>query len=153
MSQIHAEATELIDARPEDVYAVLSDYQVGHRAILPKPYFTDMRVEQGGQGKGTVARASMNVFGAKREFRVVVSEPEPGRVLVEADPDAGVVTTFIVEPVNGGKQSRVTISTDSETRPGFAGMMERLMNPPIMRRIYHQELRQLADYLRSQKAT
>ncbi|MBI5668800.1 MAG: SRPBCC family protein [Chloroflexi bacterium] len=149
MSPIHAEVTEVIDARPEDVYAVVSDYEVGHPAILPKPYFTGLKVEQGGKGTGTVARASMNVFGSKREFRVVVSEPEPGRVLVEADPDAGVVTTFIVEPVNGGQQSRVTIATDSEARPGFTGVMERLMNPPIMRRIYQQELRQLANYLRS----
>ncbi len=151
MSPIHVEVTEVIDARPEEVYAVFADYEVAHHAILPKPYFADMKVEQGGHGSGTVVRVWMNVYGAKRVYRLVVSEPEPGRALVETDPDAGLVTTFIVEPVNNGQQSRVTIATDSEASPGFTGLMQRLMNPPITRRIYRQELRQVADYLRSQK--
>ena len=150
MSTIHVEATEIINARPEAVYAVFSDYRVGHPAVLPKPYFTDLRVEQGGQGSGTIVQADMAVFGVKRSYRLTVTEPEPGRVLMETDPDAGVVTKFIVEPVSGGQQSRVTISSDSRRSAGFAGLMERLMNPPITRRIYRQELRQLADYLRQQ---
>lgn len=151
MSTIHSEATDVINARPEDVYAVLSDYEVGHPAILPKPYFENMEVEQGGQGSGTVIRVFMNVFGAKRVYREVVSEPEPGRVLVETDADAGLVTRFVIEPVNGGQQSRVTISTDTQASPGFTGLMERLMNPSITRRIYRQELRQLAGYLQQQQ--
>ncbi len=149
MSLIHVEATEIINARPEEVYAVFADYRVAHPAILPKPYFADLRVEQGGQGSGTIVQADMNVFGVKRSYRLAVTEPEPGRVLMETDPDAGVETRFIVEPV-GGQQSRVTISSDTRLSAGFAGLMERLMNPPITRRIYRQELRQLADYLRQQ---
>ena len=152
MSSMHVEVTEVIDARPEEVYAVFSDYEVAHHAILPKPYFVDMKVEQGGQGAGTVVRVWMNVFGAKREYHLTVSEPEPGRVLVESDPVAGMVTRFVVEPVGSGQQSRVTIASDSPASPGFAGLMERLMNPPITRRIYREELHQLADYLRNRQA-
>jgi hypothetical protein len=37
---IHAEASMVIDARPEEIYAVVSDYRVGHPAILPRQYFT-----------------------------------------------------------------------------------------------------------------
>lgn len=151
MSLIHVEATEIINARPEAVYAVFADYRVAHPAILPKPYFADLRIEQGGQGSGTIVQAAMNVFGVKRSYRLTVTEPEPGRVLMETDPDAGVVTKFIVEPVSGGQQSRVTISSDTRLSAGFAGLMERLMNPPITRRIYRQELRQLADYLRQNR--
>ena len=33
--------------------------------------------------------------------------------------------------------------------PGIGGVVERLLTPPIMRRIYRQELRQLAAYVRS----
>jgi hypothetical protein len=152
MTPIHAEATDIINARPEEVYAVLIDYRMGHPAILPKPYFADLQVEQGGQGSGTIIRVSMNVFGAKRVYREVVSEPEPGRVLMEADPDAGLVTRFIVDSVSGGQQSRVTISTDTEASPGFTGLMERLVNPPVTRHIFKKELRQLDDYLQKQKA-
>jgi hypothetical protein len=149
MSQIHVEASDVIDARPEAVYAVLSDYRVGHPAILPKPYFEECTVLEGGTGAGTVIRVRMNVMGVKRQYRMTVSEPEPGRLLVETDPDAGVVTHFRVEPTGDGQQSRVTITTDSKPSPGFVGVMERLINPPISRRIYKQELAQLNDYMRA----
>jgi uncharacterized protein YndB with AHSA1/START domain len=145
MSTIHVEVSETINARPEQVYAVLSDYHAGHRSILPKPYFTSMHVEQGGQGAGTVVRVNMNVFGAKREYHITVSEPVPGRVLSETDPAAGVTTTFTVEPVGTGSQSRVTIATDSRAAGGIRGFLERLMNPSIMRRIYKEELKLLAE--------
>ena len=148
MSEIHAEASDIIDARPEAIYAVLSDYRVGHPAILPKPYFTDLIVEQGGQGAGTLIEVRMNVMGARQVYHETVSEPEPGRVLVEADRAAGVTTTFTIEPLNGGARSRVTIATDVRASPGFKGMLEKLFNPPVTRRIFRQELRQLADYMR-----
>ncbi len=153
MRQIHAEASDVIDARPEEIYAVLSDYRVGHPAILPKPYYTELTVEQGGQGAGTVIRFGMNVMGVQRVFRGVVSESEPGRVLVETYPEAGAVTTFTVEPLQGGTHSRVTIATAVEASPGVMGLAEKMMNPPILRRIFKKELRQLADYARSKKVS
>ncbi|MBZ0307342.1 MAG: hypothetical protein K8I82_14845, partial [Anaerolineae bacterium] len=61
---------------------------------------------------------------------------------------AGIVTTFTVETVSGGEQSLVTIATDFRASPGIKGLLERLMNPPITRRIYRQELQLLADYVR-----
>jgi hypothetical protein len=150
MSQFRVEVSEVIDAPPQVVYDVISDYRVGHPTILPKPYFTGLAVEEGGQGAGTVVFAHLKVMGVERTYRLVVSEPEPGRVLVEADEDAGVVTRFTVEPLRDGKQSRVTISTVTKASPGIQGVMEKLINPPITRRIYQQELQQLDEYLRSQ---
>jgi hypothetical protein len=144
MATLRVEVSDTINARPEQVYAVLSDYHAGHRSILPKPYFAAMHVEQGGQGAGTVIRVSMNVYGAKREYLITVSEPVPGRVLSETDPAAGVTTTFSVEPVGTGNQSHVTIATESRLAPGLRGLLERLMNPFIMRRIYKEELKLLA---------
>ncbi|HEX2907974.1 MAG TPA: SRPBCC family protein [Phototrophicaceae bacterium] len=150
MTPIHAEATTIIKARPEAVYAVIADYRVGHPAILPKPYFTELAVEQGGQGAGTIIRVGMNVMGVKQVYHEVVSEPQPGRVLVEADAEAGVTSTFTVEPVNAGQQARVTIASDARPSPGLKGLLERLFNPPITRRIFQQELRQLAAYVERQ---
>jgi hypothetical protein len=148
MSQIHVEVSEVIEARPEKVYAILSDYRVNHPAILPKPYFTELAVEQGGQGAGTIVRVRMKVMGTELAYRQIVSEPEPGRVLKEADDTAGVTTTFTVDPLNGDQHSRVTIATDAATKPGLMGWMERLFNPSVMRRIYKKELQQLAEYAR-----
>jgi hypothetical protein len=84
MKQIHAEAFAVIAARPEKVYAILADYRVSHPAILPKPYFTEIAVEQGGPGAGTIARARMKVMGMEIAYRLIVSEPQPGRLMQES---------------------------------------------------------------------
>lgn len=149
MKTYQVKASAIIDAPPARVYHIISDYHEGHPAILPVRYFTGMRVEQGGQGAGTVAAVDMNVFGAKSHFKMTVSEPEPGRVLREEDADAGVVTTFTIDPVNGGDRSRVTIITTTRTSPGLKGWLERVMNPAITRRIYREELAQLAIIAKS----
>jgi hypothetical protein len=148
MSQIYTEVSSVVPARPEVVYTVLADYRVGHPAILPKPYFTDLRVEQGGQGAGTVVHTRMVVLGVERVFKLTVSEPEPGRVLKEVDEQAGIVTTFTVTALEPGQQSRVTIATMARASPGVRGLLEKIMNPPLTRQIYRQELKQLADYVR-----
>jgi hypothetical protein len=147
MSQTHAEATAVIDARPEEIYAVLSDYRQGHPAILPKRFFTELVVEKGGTGAGTIIKVRMNVLGVERVYQMTVSEPEPGRVLVEADTQAGVVTTFTVDSLEGGKRSRVTIATAARTSPGFQGLVERAINPTITRRIYREQLQRLSEFV------
>ena len=147
MTQIHAEASLIIESRPEDIYAVLADYHVGHPAILPENYFTKLIVEQGGRGAGTIVRVHMDVLGVKTELRMVVSEPEPRRVLVEQDEDAGVTTTFTIDPLNEGRHASVMIATDAEASPGFRGMVESLFNPIMMRHIFRQQLQLLAEYV------
>src|SRR5688572_19050743 len=72
MSLIHVEASEIIDARAEDLYAIVRDYRVGHPAILPKPYFTELTVEKGGIGAGTVLRISMEIFGKQFSYHQLV---------------------------------------------------------------------------------
>lgn len=145
MGYYQAEASETIVAPPDQVYAIISDYHKGHPAILPARYFTEMTVDEGGVGEGTVTTVLMNVFGARSALKLQVTEPEPGRVLVEEDRSAGVVTTFTLDPVNGGGATRVTIATRANTSPGLRGMVEKLMNPAITRKIYREELQQLAE--------
>ena len=140
-----AEETAVINAPPAIVYGIISDYHDGHQAILPRKYFDEMIVTQGGTGTGTEITVRMTVMGVSAEYQMVVSEPNPGRVLVEADIDADVVTTFTVEPAQNGTHSRVTISTQMPIKPGLQGWIEKHMNPPIMRRIYREELSNLAS--------
>jgi hypothetical protein len=143
MAQYHVTVTAAIDAPAERVYAILADYQVGHPAILPKPHFIGLTVEQGGRGAGTVIVTRMRAMGTERTFRMTVTEPQPGRLLVESD--ANTTTTFTVEPLSAA-QCRVTIATDTRSSPGMRGWIERLMSPPFLRRIYHLELQNLAEY-------
>jgi hypothetical protein len=143
-------ASKVIDASPEAVYAVFSDYEVAHKAILPKPYFAEMVVLAGGQGAGTVVDVHMDVFGSKKTYHLTVTEPKPGRLLVETDYKTGERTHFIMEPLSDGK-TKVTIDSKFNSSPGFAGVMERLITVPVTRFIFKKELENVAAYLKEQE--
>jgi len=148
MSRIRAAASMVIDAQPEEIYPLIADYHHGHPQIVPKKYFKSLVVESGGYGAGTVIRGSVRVAGMETRFHHLVSEPAPG-VLVEKDLDTSMATTFTVSSLQNG-QSNVDIVTEWEGR-GVRGFFERLMNPPVMRRIYREELQQLADVVKSKR--
>lgn len=150
MSLIQVTVSATVDASPARVYAIIADYRNHHPHILPKPYFTNLTVTQGGQGAGTEFVAEMNVDSAKRTYCMAVTEPEPGRVIAESDPQAGTRTTYTVEPVEGGAKSEVTIATESKTSAGLGGWLEGLTTPMIMRKIYREELQQLNAYVKQQ---
>ena len=123
---------------------MLANYRDGHARILPRQ-FSDLVVEQGGIGAGTVIRFQMSVLGKKQTFRASVTEPEPGRVLVETYLDSnGVVTTFTVDLGTAPADSRVTISTDLRVRSGVSGWVERKLSTLLLRPIYRNELENLA---------
>lgn len=132
-------ATRLVPAPAKRVYAILADYHTGHPQILPARIFRDVCVETGGRGEGTVLRFGMKVFGAVKRFRAAVVEPEPGRVLVERDlSGTGSVTTFTVNPV-GSAHANVTIET-AWTPKGPVPILERVLAPILLKRIYAEEL-------------
>ncbi len=138
-------ASRLIDAPAKRIYNILADYQHGHLLILPKPYFVSLQVEQGGLGAGTIVKFQMKVLGRVQDFRAIVSEPEPDRVLVETKDGTGVVTKFIVDPRNSGKSAYVTIITAIPVRDGWAGRVEGWMTKQLLYPIYVKELEQLAQ--------
>jgi hypothetical protein len=143
MATHHFSASALIQAPPQGLYAIIADYHHGHPQILPKPPFVSLVVEQGGTGAGTVIRVHMRVLGQLQMFRSVVTEPEPGRVLVETN-DNGYVTTFMVEPRADGQHAYVTIATEITGRAGISGALERWFVPRLLRPVYVKELGRLA---------
>ena len=134
-----------IAAEPPSIYSVIADYHDGHRRIVPPRAFTWLVVDKGGTGAGTELRFAMRVFGSTRIARGVVSEPEPGRVLVETYPESGDVTTFIVDPQAGIGTSIVTITTDLQVRGGLAGRLQGFLAERFLRPLYVEELQRLAD--------
>jgi len=137
-------ASAVIPARRERVYALISNYRDGHPRILPKQ-FSNLTVEQGGVGAGTVIRFQMSLLGRKQTFRAAITEPEPGRVLVETDLDTnGAVTTFTIDPGTAPADSNVTISTTLPVRSGFPGKVEKALATLLLRPIYAKELENLA---------
>jgi hypothetical protein len=140
----HITASALIHAPAERAYAVIADYRDGHQRILPRPPFVDLQVEQGGVGAGTVINFRMKLAGQVRSFHSAITEPEPGRVLVETDTQAGPVTTFTVEPRQGG-QALVTIATEMPVRAGLAGKIEGWMAEQMLKPVYVKEMKLLEE--------
>lgn len=154
MERITASATEILDARPEDVYATIADYKNGHPRILPKGKMYDLKVEKGGYGAGTVHRFKARSLGVEKAFYQIVEEPEPGRVILEKDIDPGqdFVTTFTVDPMEGGQKSRVEISTTMTLSPGFTGWVERFVITKLNPNTYREELKLLESVARERGA-
>ena len=136
----------LVNAPAQQVYDILADYHVGHREILPKQYFKEMTVLEGGKGAGTKLKIEMEVMGNQSTFHLVVTEPEPGRILEESDATAGISTVFTVEPRNGGAQSWVEIRSTNRGKPGLMGWLEQKVVTAVTKRIYREELANLNEY-------
>ena len=139
-TRVAASATIKVSA--QQVYTILADYTNGHPHILPSQYFSHLQVEQGGVGAGTVISFQMRVLGKTQTFRAAITEPEPGRVLVETNLPSGAVTTFTVDPRMEDQQAQVTITTEMAVSNWLEGVFTKMM----LRRIYAQELGLLAAY-------
>ncbi|GCE30905.1 polyketide cyclase [Dictyobacter alpinus] len=144
MQQNHFDMVALISVPPEDVYAVLADYRHGHPHILPAKYISQFKVEANGQGAGTVLRYRMRIFGFAHERRALVSEPEPGRILVERETTTSLVTTYAVTPANNGLHAHVQIAAHWEPAHTLAGKLEQAFYPSILRKMFTYELDALA---------
>ena len=140
----------LIDACPERVYALLRDYERGHPRILP-PQFLNFKVEQGGQGAGTVISFTISgLYGMQTTYRGEVEEPEPGRLLVERYRAQQFETRFHVEPGSTPTQSRVTLQTLVPGRRVLAGFYRWTMKS-MLAKMYREELRLLNEVLQESK--
>jgi hypothetical protein len=141
----HITASRRIEALPATIYSLIADYHDGHRRIVPPKAFKWLAVDQGGIGAGTEIRFAMRVLGSMRTARGVVSEPQPGRVLVETYPESGDITTFTVEPTHDAGASSVTITTDLHVADGLSGRLQGFMAERVLRPLYLEELQRLAD--------
>jgi hypothetical protein len=139
VSKVHLSAERLIDAPADVVYACIADYRHHHRpgGFLP-PAFHDFTIDRGGVGAGTVMTFKVTLGGRTRTMTHTVTEPEPGRVLIEGDDRDQ--TTFTVEPA--GHQCRVRFDTQLDAR-GLEGLLTRLFATRLMKPLYDDELARL----------
>ncbi len=147
MHKVHATADRRIGAPAALVYRLIADAQNHHGRFLP-PAFSNFRVERGGYGAGTVIAFDLKLGGVARPGRMEIAEPQPGRVMTEADPTSDLVTTWTVDA--HGEACRVRIETAWTPRGGPRGLVERLFAPGMLRRLYADELRRLDAYARTQ---
>jgi Polyketide cyclase / dehydrase and lipid transport len=149
MGRARASAERSIVAAPASVYTVLADYTTLHPRIMPASLFSNLEVESGGVGAGTVFHITLRMLGRRQRLHMRVGEPEPGHVLTETNLDTGVVTRFSVTSQDGGRHTLARISSEWETAGGLRGLADRLATPLLMGRIFARQLRQLDQYVRS----
>ncbi|HXB48361.1 MAG TPA: SRPBCC family protein [Streptosporangiaceae bacterium] len=149
MARNVAGAEAVVDAPADTVYRYIADMRDHHPRFLP-PAFSDFEVESGGVGADTVTRFKMTAGGRTREYRMKITEPEPGRVLAESDMNSTAVTTFMVSPQDGG--SLVRISTAWDGARGIGGLFERIFAPRVLSAIYGDELKRLDAYARDHRS-
>jgi uncharacterized protein YndB with AHSA1/START domain len=140
MAKHDISASALISAPSRKVYALIADYRNGYPRLLPKPYFTSLHVEQGGYGAGTAIHFQMQLMGRSQTFNATITEPEPGRVLVETDRNTGAATTFTVDPRSDGAEAFVTITTTTTVPDGILGKIQGWLTTQLLRPIYEKEL-------------
>src|SRR5919205_3825580 len=105
MAQVVAQTERLVAASPQRVRAFLVDYQNNRPRILPAEYFRDYRVDQGGDGAGTVISYRLRAGGRERAYRMRVEEAAAGGPLVESDTESSLVTTWTLTPVADGERT------------------------------------------------
>ena len=91
---LRVSASAEIGAAAVNVYRMIADYRNGHQRMIPPQYFRNLEVDAGAR---TQIRYDLRAFGTTRHARARVSEPEPGRVLVETDLTKRAETTFTVD--------------------------------------------------------
>lgn len=143
MPHVRATASAVIPAPPGVVYGILADYRVGHPSILPPRYFRNLRVLEGGTGAGTRIAFQIVVWGSTRDVQATITEPAPGRTLVETTDD-GTETAFTVASRSDGRSSLVTIAT-AYRRAGIRGWIESVLAPAFLRPVYAAELHSLSE--------
>jgi hypothetical protein len=142
VAQVTASATETVTAPPERVLAFLRDYQQSRPSILPDGY-SRYRVEEGGEGAGTVFSYHFKSGPTERDFRLRAEESD-GR-LIERDELSSFTTTWTVAQAATG--STVTVESSWVGGGGIGGFFERLFAPMGLRRVYGEMLQRLAASL------
>lgn len=143
MSHIHVQIEQVVAARPEEVWAFLTDYRNKRPQILTNN-FLNYTVEKGGTGAGTVISYHLHAANRERFYRMLVSEPSRGTVLTERDEGSSLVTTWTLTPTENNQKTRVQLSTDWEGGKGIGGFFEKTFAPLGLRRIYEEMLGKLA---------
>ena len=145
MNRQIATASKVISAPAKEMYNLIADYRNGHPRILPKEYFLSLDVEEGGFGAGTIVQFQMRLLGQIQSFRSLITEPEPGYLLVETDIQSGIPTSFKVESAGDNHHARLTISTELKGRNAVESFFAKI----LLEKVYGQELDLIATLTES----
>ncbi|WP_143462354.1 SRPBCC family protein [Levilactobacillus enshiensis] len=143
-NHIIAQAADTIHVPAATLYTLLADPQL-HAQFQDKPFY-DFRIEKNVKGADAIVSFKIDFASGTINFRMVVSEPEPGRKIVWTDTnETGLVTTYTI--TNQGDQSHLEISSEWNGQDGVIGMLEKIISPVRMKSVYKKELSRINDYV------
>jgi polyketide cyclase/dehydrase/lipid transport protein len=145
MANVHASANKVVSAPPAQVLEFLRDYREARPKILTENY-SAYRVEQGGEGPGTVIAYHFAAGGRERDYRLHVEDSDGGG-LREKDEFSSFISTWTVTPDGAG--SKVTLEGSWQGAGGIGGFFERTFAPLGLRRIYGEVLTRLGAALQA----
>ncbi|CRK60245.1 FIG00820410: hypothetical protein [Alloactinosynnema sp. L-07] len=146
MNQVQAVAEQVINVPVDQVRAAVADY-AGVRGKILTSHYRDYEVRSGGTGAGTVVHWTLQATQKRvRDVLVEVSSPQPD-VLVEADRNSTLISTWTVQ--GSGGSSTVRVVTTWEGANGIGGFFERIFAPAGLRRIHGELLANLARELQA----
>lgn len=145
MTHVQATTRRTLRASREHAYAALADYRRARPDLLPAE-FSGYEVHSGGTGAGTTVGWTLQATPRRsRDCLFTVTEPEPGRRLVETDANSSMVVAWTVRGTPGGAEVEVTAGWQGAG--GIGGIFERIFAPKGLNRIHDQVLAALAARL------
>ncbi|MGI9163561.1 MAG: SRPBCC family protein [Mycobacterium sp.] len=137
MGQVSASSTILIDAEPAAVLGAIADYEAVRPKILSSHY-SEYKVLQGGQGRGTVAAWRLQATDS-RSRQVQADVDVAGHTVIEKDANSSLMTNWTVAPA-GPAGSSVTVKTTWSGAGGVKGFFEKTFAPLGLRKIQDEVL-------------
>jgi hypothetical protein len=136
--RVSVEGERNVDAPMERVWALLRHYRVARPRLLSEP-FSDYRVQERGDGAGTVIAYRLRVGRHQREHVIAVQEPVPGRVLRDRDRASALVSTWTLTPGGEGERTVVRLAV-APRDPRISGWLARARARRALRRLCDQPL-------------
>ncbi|MGV1089371.1 MAG: SRPBCC family protein [Mycobacterium sp.] len=136
MAQVSASSTILIHAEPAKVLGAIADYQTMRPKIL-SPHYSEYRVLQGGEGRGTVASWKLQAT-ESRSRQIQVDVDVAGHTVIEKDANSSLITNWTVAPAGPG--ASVTVKTTWNGAGGVKGFFEKTFAPLGLRKIQDEVL-------------
>ncbi len=151
MAHIHVQAEKVVNAHPDEVYAFLKDYT--KRSQILTDNYLNYKVEEGGNGAGTVVTYRLHAANRERGYHIQVSDPGTGKTLQESDTGSSLVTIWTMTPEADGQKTHVQIASDWEGGKGVGGFFEKTFAPLGLKRIYTEILGKLSTTFAGAQAT
>lgn len=145
MSRVRATTRRRLPGTAEQAYAALADYRVARPALLPAE-FSRYEVLAGGTGADTTVGWTLQATRTRtRACLFTVTEPYPGRRLVETDTNSSMMVAWTVHSTEGGCE--VVVVASWRGAGGVGGIFERIFAPKGLNRIHDRVLAALAAHV------